>query len=508
MVKRIAAQHRSPVRGTDAPLSANAKRVTVLGAGVAGLVAAHELERLGHRVEVLEGSGRIGGRIHTHRFAAGPLVELGAMRVPADHLRTMHYIAELGLADQVREFRTLFSEDNAYYATDSGPVRQRDVPRVLLEDYRALLAGADYREATVLFGARLLAVGEAIGPAEFRRSLREELGRGLLDLVDQVDPACFLRGRDQVDLHAFFAAHPEARTWCGGRLARFIDDVLSETSPRLIRLEGGMDQIVRRLGERVRGPITCGQEVVGITVRERDVLVDLRLSDQVVTRRCDYVLCTIPFAVLRRLRLHGLSESKMAAIRGVRYWSGTKIAFHCREAFWEQDGITGGASFTGGQLRQTYYPAVEGDPAEGAALLASYTIGEDADVLGRMPFAARHVAALRELSMTHPELLRPGMVVDAVSSAWGQSWWSGGAGVARWGQDALSCEQERIEAARPENRLFFAGEHCSSTAAWINGAIESAEEAVRRIHRYQPRPHRIAVCPTGVRPLNPGEVRL
>jgi uncharacterized protein with NAD-binding domain and iron-sulfur cluster len=32
------------------------KRITILGAGIAGLVAAYELERLGHEVEIMEGS--------------------------------------------------------------------------------------------------------------------------------------------------------------------------------------------------------------------------------------------------------------------------------------------------------------------------------------------------------------------------------------------------------------------------------------------------------------------
>ena len=57
--------------------------VTVLGAGVAGLASAWELERLGYRVEVLEGSGRLGGRMYTHRFGTrpgAPVAELGPVR--------------------------------------------------------------------------------------------------------------------------------------------------------------------------------------------------------------------------------------------------------------------------------------------------------------------------------------------------------------------------------------------------------------------------------------------
>lgn len=475
------------------------KRITIIGSGIAGLVAAYELEQLGHHVEILEGSRRIGGRIHTHRFGSGPaasLVELGAMRIPTKHRNTMRYIAKLGLTGKVRDFDTLFSEDGNYYTTAAGQLRVSEAAKVIMENFRLGLPDKRYKDETLIFGAWLTAIGNAIAPADFRKGLRDEFSLDLLNLVDRVDLTPFIRGSagDHIDLHTFFAAHPEVRSSNHGRLNRFIDDILDETSPDLVRLEGGMDQLVRRLTERIKGPITCGQEVVGLDIREDDILVDIRQSDDIVTRRCDYVLCTIPFSILRRLWLSGLSEAKMAVIHKVKYWSATKVALHCREAFWERDGISGGASFSGGRIRQTYYPPVEGDPANGAALLASYTIGEDADVLGRLPAAMRHEVVRQELSKMHPELLHPGMVMDVVSLAWGQHQWSEGAGAVRWGKDAEASEEERVQAARPENRLFFAGEHCSSTPAWIDGAIESAVNAVCEIQLHKPRPRLVSAA--------------
>lgn len=56
-------------------------KVIVIGAGLAGLAAAHELVALGHTVTVLEAQNRPGGRVYTLRkpFADGLYAEAGAL---------------------------------------------------------------------------------------------------------------------------------------------------------------------------------------------------------------------------------------------------------------------------------------------------------------------------------------------------------------------------------------------------------------------------------------------
>src|SRR5688500_6886263 len=74
------------------------KRVVVIGAGIAGLVAAFELARQGHEPIVLEAQNRVGGRIYTLRtFAPGLYAEAGAMRIPRAHDLTLAYCERFGL---------------------------------------------------------------------------------------------------------------------------------------------------------------------------------------------------------------------------------------------------------------------------------------------------------------------------------------------------------------------------------------------------------------------------
>ena len=93
---------RSPLGGhvTAEIIGGPARKVLVLGAGMAGLVAAYELTQLGHDVTVLEARTRSGGRVHTLRepFSDGLYAEEGAARIPDDHGLTLKYVKTFELA--------------------------------------------------------------------------------------------------------------------------------------------------------------------------------------------------------------------------------------------------------------------------------------------------------------------------------------------------------------------------------------------------------------------------
>ena len=72
----------------------------VIGAGLAGLTAAHRLRQAGVDVTVLERSPRPGGRVQTERHGAY-LVDTGPDALTASYARYLNLVRELGLGDRI-----------------------------------------------------------------------------------------------------------------------------------------------------------------------------------------------------------------------------------------------------------------------------------------------------------------------------------------------------------------------------------------------------------------------
>jgi len=85
-----------------APRAAPGPSAVVLGAGLAGLAAAHELQKGGWSVTILEARHRAGGRVLTLRepFSDGLYAEAGALFIPSTHRRTLGFARQFGLALQ------------------------------------------------------------------------------------------------------------------------------------------------------------------------------------------------------------------------------------------------------------------------------------------------------------------------------------------------------------------------------------------------------------------------
>src|SRR4051794_6622903 len=93
--------------------SGNGRSVVILGAGIAGLVSAYELQKAGYKVTVLEARDRIGGRAWAIRgggrgeqvgrpdqrasFDPGLYFNAGAARIPSSHRVILGYARRFGV---------------------------------------------------------------------------------------------------------------------------------------------------------------------------------------------------------------------------------------------------------------------------------------------------------------------------------------------------------------------------------------------------------------------------
>lgn len=86
----------------ELPRELHGTEVAIVGAGPAGMLAAHELLKMGIKPVIYEASNRIGGRLYSKHFEhiqdkVQPFAELGAMRIPKSSNIFLHYANKMGL---------------------------------------------------------------------------------------------------------------------------------------------------------------------------------------------------------------------------------------------------------------------------------------------------------------------------------------------------------------------------------------------------------------------------
>lgn len=165
------------------PEQAHGTEVAVVGAGVAGLVAAYELMKLGLRPVVFE-AGAIGGRLKSQAFDTNPeiIADLGGMRFPVSGRALYHYIDLLGL--ETREFPNPLTEATPSTVIDlNGETIYAETPEQLPEFYREVASA--WKQA-LRQDAELDAVQEAI-----RRRDTTELKRLWDEMVRRLDDESF-----------------------------------------------------------------------------------------------------------------------------------------------------------------------------------------------------------------------------------------------------------------------------------------------------------------------------
>ena len=455
------------------PRGGKRHRVVVVGAGVAGLVCAHELLRAGHDVELIEVSEPAAAGIYTMRepFAPGLYAEAGAMRIPRSHRLSIALIERAGLA--VKPFT--MHNPNAYCHLFGRKLRLSEfesnpaaLGEELAEQDRGLVSGARWQALLQPYAQRI----ERDGDEGWRAIAGELDGYSTREFLEK-------HGWSEAAIEVFGLVNNQEAIMNSCFLELLREEVGNYYTD-MVRIDGGSDQLTNSFLPSLRQRIRFGARMVALDQSERDVTVHYETAAGRGRAIADYAIVTVPFPVLRHVEvLKPFSHAKRRAVRQLRYDASAKIFFQCRRRFWEDDeGIVGGGTVTDLPIRNLYYP--EAGKATGrGVLLASYTWSEDAQRWGSLAPDDRIEQAIEDVAVIHPQILAEFEV--GASWMWHDDPYAGGAfALFEPGQQGLL--HEHIIA--PEGRVHFAGEHASLAHAWIQGSIESGLRAAREVHAH------------------------
>ena len=481
------------------------KTVLILGAGMAGMASAHELQKAGYRCIILETLDRPGGRNFTARrgtkvvedtgpqgrtvqtcaFDDGLYMNLGPARLPFHHPRTMYYCRDFEVALEVYVMSTtanLFQTDAAFGGQAMPRYRLgNDANQHIAEllgkaiNQNALDADITPQDRQVFMGM-LRSFGDL--PSAGSATVGSETPRNHCLTPMTVQALC--------------AANPRLPMWellkSNFWMHRFNQPVEGEWQPSLFQPVGGMDKMVEAFVKRVGKSIRFNAEVFeinnlpdGVQVSWRD-----RRSGRTSQLRADYCLSNMPLPKLARLKTN-LSEDFRQAIDHARIGALYKLAWQANRRFWEEApyNIYGGISYTDSAITQMWYPSNDYLSKRGI-VAGSYSYLEQAEAYGRMTLAERIIAGRRDAVKLHKEFSSEELVPTgkAVSIAWNQAEGQSG-GVALWDNNAADNKAyQRLLA--PDGRFFVIGDQVSPMPGWQEGAFLSSEHAVLQVTGKRP----------------------
>mgnify|MGYP000309546339 CR=1 FL=1 len=458
-------------------------KVVIIGAGISGLCAAYELEQKGYEVTILEAEKEhIGGRIRTFR-KGNNYSEFGAMRIPEEHDLTLGYINKFGL--KTRKF--VQDNENTFAYVRGERVHRNEAGKEALKSKFDLsereqkMSADDIWVATVVDA--LLSLSESEQKELYENHLTSEK---LLDFDQNSLYNNLKTGEFTRDAIEYVASLYGVTTYLNTGLIEHLREEKEEVwLGNFEEIEGGMDQLAQKFLKNICANIHRGAVVEKINNSVSQASVIYTEKGETKKMEADWVICTIPLGVLSRLEIEdAFSKNKINAIRNVSYDSSSKIVSIVKNRFWEEnDNIYGGGSIWDGGLGHTWYPsdnAVKKDKKvtqDESMLLASYTWGMHARRIDSIPENSINDYVKTELEKIHTKA-DMSEVVESHRWSWDNHEWSSGAFAFFNPGDHTDLHAELV---KHENRVLLAGEHCSLTHSWIQGALESAIEVCTHI---------------------------
>jgi monoamine oxidase len=189
--------------------------------------------------------------------------------------------------------------------------------------------------------------------------------------------------------------------------------------------------------------------------------------------RGDVLLAAIPFTTLAKVEVSPqFSLAKADVIRTTIYESASRVLIETKTPFWRQQGVNGFA--LGPDMAEIWDSTFGWSGTHG--ILQNYVRYDASLALTRKAPEDRIAGTVEMLGKFFPGVSEN--YIKGFSKCWSEDPWTHGA----WGL----LGGPRLETGRAaEGRVFFAGEHLSGHASWMQGALSSGLAAMDGIRQFK-----------------------
>lgn len=481
--------------------------VVILGGGIAGLVAAYELQALGYECTVLEARTRPGGRNWSVRggdtvtfldgttqhcaWDAGHYQNFGPARLPSIHATMLGYCERLSvpLEVEVNMSRSAFLQNDD--ANGGQPAVLRQVENDTRGHVSELLTktiqrGALDQDLSTEDRERMLAFLRSYGPLDSAGGYGGSDRAGYAQMPGAGDQAGVLS--QPIDMHTLL----DEKFW-----QNMLFDEQFDMQATMFQPVGGMDRIPYAFARALGSVVKYNAPVTEIRKTAKGVRVGYLERGSARAIEADYCICAMPLTILKKTP-NDFSAPYKKVIEECTYASAYKIAWESRR-FWEQDyHIYGGLEFVNRGCSPVWFPSA-GMFSPRGVLVCGYSDEARSPLVG-LTMTQKFEESRKSIERLHPghgkELEKPMYV------SWGNIAHNEGSWISTYGpgQQRRSFEltrqsgDQRAPAEAPatnpgyetlieaDGPIVFAGDHVSHLVAWQEGAALSALRAVGQVN--------------------------
>ena len=441
-------------------------KIAIIGGGIAGLTAAHYLNKAGFKPTIYEAAKRTGGRIMsvTGLLADGITTELGGEFIDSSHKDMLLLCDEFGLPrldmQAPQELKKNLIQHDFY--VDNRRISEKSLIEAIkpylpiIKKDADLIATRNYKNPA-LIALDKLSLDEylqKIGVSGWlyeliRISYTSEMGldsdvQSCLSFISLLDGNCE---------NGF--------------------DIYGESDERY-KIVGGNQKVVDVLSKNLAEQIQREHHLESLTEKGMEYKLSFQNGKEILV---DFVIMTIPFSVLRAVKMNvDMSPKKAKCIKELSYGTNSKIFVGMNKRIWRDQGFSG---YVLSDLIHNGWDSSQmqanNEGAGGYSVFFGGKMGKDLN-------DSQIDNYLSKLNQIYPTM---------------KDQFNGKKGTFNWGNSpqakgSYACVTVGQQTAfggvesEPINSILFAGEHCSKDfQGYMNGGAETgrkaAEELIRRV---------------------------